>query len=181
MAKEKDNNRPLILIALAVVVVSVLLGIFTAVLGITNIQNYNHPYAFGFTLGIIGLILGIYISKKAKPYIAVNKKMKRDFWLPTTYISIGFIGISLWLGSMINHRLSRIEKCDNFTIVDKYRTESRHRSPEINTIVVNINGQSQRLICSYGYWKGVSIGQNIELCLYSSKLGFDFIKVIDDD
>jgi len=180
MMKVIDKKRPPILIGLAVLA-SVFLGIFAAIVGINGIENYNHPYVFGLIFGILGLIIGIYIAKKTKPYIAVNNKLKRDFWLPTMFISVGFIGISLLVGSEINYRLSRIEKCDSFTIVGKYRSEYRYRSSEINTIVVNVNGKSQRLICSYDYWESVSVGQNIELCLYSSRLGFDFVKVIDDD
>lgn len=159
----------------------IIIGILTSIIGIIKIQNYYHPYWFGFIFGGLGLIVGIWISIKLQPIIAVNQRLKNDYYLTIIYISIGFFGLFLMTGSFVNQGCSKVEKFDKYQVVNKYRQESRFRQPEINSLVIEIDGKSRRLICSREYWIRTSIGQSIDLCLYSSKLGFDFITVINED
>ncbi|MDP4210936.1 MAG: hypothetical protein Q8928_19190 [Bacteroidota bacterium] len=180
MIKNSDEKKPPIIIAISVLL-SVFVGIFTSIIGIHKIVNYYNPYLFVFISGGVGLCLGIYSSIKLKPYIAVNKRMRKDYWLPPVFISTGFIGVFILGGSYLNQRLSTIDKCDRFAVIDKYRKEAHFRSPEINTLVVDINGDSQRLICNFNYWDSIAIGQQIDLCLYKSSLGFNYISVTNDD
>jgi hypothetical protein len=176
--KQQIVKRPPLWIVI-VNILSVFVGLLTAVIGIKKIVNYYHPYWFGFIFGSIGLVLGIMTALKLKPYIAVNQKIKNDYGLAIMYISTGFIGIILLTGSIINKGLSKVEHRDNFRVINKYRQESRTRSPEINSLFVNINGNSHRLICRPDYWDKIQIGQSIDLSLYKSKLGFDFIEISD--
>ena len=155
-------------------------GVFTAVIGINKIQNYQQPYLFGLILGGIGLIIGVWIAFMLKPIIAINQRQKNDYYLPILFISIGFFGLFLMTGSFINQGLSKIDKCDKFPVINKFMQESRFIQPEINSLVVNINGESCRIICSRDYWLRTSIGQSIDLCLHKSRLGFDFISVTYD-
>ena len=159
---------------------SMFIGIFTIIIGIDRIENYEHPYWFGLISGGIGLLIGVLIANKVKSYIAVNPRMKNNFGMATMYISTGFIGISLLTGSIINKGLSEIEIRDNFIVINKHRREAHFRTPEINSLFVNIRGDSHRLICKPYYWDNTSIGQSIELCIYKSKLGFDFIEITNE-
>jgi hypothetical protein len=177
--KQQIVKRPPIWIGIAMIL-SMFIGIFTIIVGIDKIENYEHPYWFGLISGGIGLLIGILIAKKAKPYIAVNPRMKNNFGLVIMYISTGFIGISLLTGSIINKGLSEIETRDNFLVINKHRREAHFRTPEINSLFVNISGDSHRLICKPYYWDNTRIGQSIELCIYKSKLGFDFIEITNE-
>jgi|WetSurMetagenome_2_1015567.scaffolds.fasta_scaffold25921_2 hypothetical protein len=158
----------------------VLIGIVTAVLGIIRIQNYNHPYFFGFILGSLGILCGLTISTKLKTFLRLSKKQKSDFWLPRMFLTAGFIGVFLLIGSTINKGLSKVDICDDYNVIDKYRIKRGYRTPEINYLTVNINGHSIKVISSHDYWDNTSIGQKINLCSYKSKIGFDFMEITLD-
>jgi hypothetical protein len=162
------------------IVLSIITGIFTSVIGIIKIQNYNHPYWFGLVFGGIGALFGIWISKRLKPWIAVNQRLRNDYYLPVVYLTVGFFGLFLMAGSFINQSLSNVDTCDDFVVINKYRQESRFRQPEINSLVVKIYERPQRIICSRNYWFRTSKGQSVSLCLHKSKLGFDFISLTND-
>ena len=177
--KQKETKKPPIWI-LILTIIAIFVGILTSVIGIVRIQNYYHPYWFGLIFGGLGLLVGYWTALKLKPIIAVNQKLKNDYYLPITYFSIGFFGLFLLTGSFLNQSLSSIDKCDSFPVIDKFRKESRFRQPEINSLVVNIYGESHRVICSREYWFRTFVGQSINLCLYKSKLGFDHLTVTND-
>ncbi|WP_163718746.1 CD20-like domain-containing protein [Mangrovibacterium lignilyticum] len=176
--RQKVKYPPLWIVFL--VILSVFIGILTAVIGINKITNYDHPYWFGFVFGGFGLLVGILAAKRSKRYIAVNRRIKNDYPLAIFYISTGFIGIFLWVGTVMNQSLSQLDKCDNYTIIHKYRQESRSRSPEVNSLIITIDGEEHRLVCSRHYWFNTRIGQQINLCLYKSPIGFDYIVLTND-
>ncbi len=176
---QKKSITPPIWIVIAVIL-SIFIGMFGAIVGIDKIRNYYHPYIFGLIFGGIGVIVGIWFAKKVKRHIAVNHHTRQNYVVVILFIATGFFGFSLMLGSFINQGLSEIDKCDIYQVINKYRQESRFRQPEINSLVVDLNGKSFRLICSHDYWFSTSNGQEIELCLHSSKLGFDFISITND-
>jgi hypothetical protein len=176
---EKGEKRPPLWIVL-MTLISVFGGIISAIIGINKIENYYHPYLFGLIFGGLGLLIGLLTAKKLKPIIAVNQRMKNDYYLPTLFISIGFFGLFLMSASIINLKLSKVDYHDNFIVENKYRQEYRYMQPEINSIVVQMNGDSRRLVCSYDFWIRTSVGQTVYLTNYKSKLGFDFIKISND-
>jgi hypothetical protein len=177
--KQQKLKTPPIWIVIAVIS-SIFIGIFGAIVGIDKIRNYYHPYLFGLIFGGIGVIIGIWFSKKVKRHIAVNLRTKQNYVPVIMFIATGLFGVSLMLGSFLNQGLSEIEKCDRYQVINKYRQESRFRQPEINSLVVDLNGKSFRLVCSRNYWIRTAIGQRIDLCLHNSKLGFDFISATYD-
>ena len=179
MTKIKQNPNPPIWIVI-LSLFSLFGGIIASIIGINKIENYYHPYWFGLLFGGLGFAIGIWIAFKLKPIIAVNKRLKKDYFLPIMTFSIGFFGLFMMTGAFLNQNLSKIEKCDNFPVIEKYRQEYHYSQPEINSLVANINGESHRIICSRDYWFKTSIGTNVELCLYRSKLGFGFITLTDD-
>lgn len=177
--KQEIKNPPLWI--MIVTFLSAMTGILTSIIGINKIQNYYHPYLFGLAFDGVGLMIGIWTALKIKPIIAVNHRLRNDYFLPIMCISIGFFGLFIMTGSFLNQGLSSINKCDNFPVINKYRQESRFRQPEINSLVVNINGESHRLICSQNLWLKISVGQSINLCLHEGKLGFDYLTVTNDN
>lgn len=177
--KQQKLKTPPIWIVIAVIL-SIFIGMFGAIVGIDKIRNYYHPYLFGLIFGGIGVVIGVWFAKKVKRYIAVNTKTKQNYVTVILFIATGFFGVTLMLGSFLNQGLSEIDKCDRYQVINKYRQESRFRQPEINSLVVDLNGKSFRLVCSRDYWFRTSNGQEIDLCLHSSKLGFDFISITND-
>jgi len=180
MSKEQQKLKQPPLWIVITLISSIFIGIFTIIVGIDNIENYERPYLFGLISGGIGLMNGVLIAKKVKPYIAVNPKINRNYGMAISYISIGFIGIFLFISSIVNKKFSEIETQDKFIVVNKHRQESHFRSPEINSLFVNVNGSTQRLICKHFYWDKIRIGQSIDLCCYKSKFGFDFIEITNE-
>lgn len=178
--KQQKLKTPPIWIMIAVIL-SIFIGMFGAVIGIDKIKNYFHPYLFGLIFGGIGVIIGIWFAKKVKRYIAVNPQTKQNYVAVILFIATGFFGVSLMLGSFLNQGLSEIDKCNRYQVINKYRQESRFRQPEVNSLVVDLNGKQIRLVCSRDYWFRTSNGQKIDLCLHSSKLGFDFISITNDE
>ena len=179
MKKKQEKKPPMWTVIL--ILISVFGGIIMSIYGIHNIQNYYHPYWFGLTFGGSGLIFGVLVAMKLKPIIAVNQRLKKDFHVPIMFISAGFFGLFLLAGSLLNGSLSEVDSCDKFPLIKKYKQEYRYaRSADVNSLVVNIKGDSHRLVCSYNYWIRTSIGQDIELSIHNSKLGFDYITVIND-
>lgn len=177
--KNKQEKKPPLWIVL-MTFLSVFGGIITAIIGINKIENYYHPYLFGLIFGGFGLIVGLLTARKLKPIIAVNQRMKNDYYLPTSFISIGFFGLFLMSASIVNLNSSEIEYSEKFLVVNKYRQEYRYMQPEINSIVIQMDDNSRRLVCSHDFWIRTSIGNTINLNSYKSKLGFDFIKIRDD-
>jgi hypothetical protein len=182
MAKKKKTkkikNPPLWIVIL--MIISMIGGIIVSVIGISRIENYYHPYLFGFIFGVVGLLVGYLVSQKARPIIAVNHKIKNNYGMAIMYISVGFIGLFLLIGTYINQNLSKVDKFSNCLVVNKYRQESRFRTPEINSLVVNLNGQTKRLVCSREFWYKTNVGQRINLCFYESSIGFNYIEIVDD-
>jgi hypothetical protein len=177
--KQPKLKTPPIWIIISVTL-SVFIGIFGTVVGIDKIKNYYHPYLFGLIFGSIGVIIGIWFAKKVKRHIAVNPITKRNYESVIFYIATGFFGVNFMLGSFLNQGLSKIDTCDRYQVINKYRKESRFRQPEVNSLVVDLNGKPFRLVCSRNYWFRTSIGQKIDLCLHDSKFGFDFITITND-
>ena len=159
-----------------VIFLLVIIGIITTSITSRNTENYFHPYLFRFIFGGIGLIIGLLIALKIKPYIAYSKRLRSQY----IYISVFFVGIFMLIASVVNSKVSKIENEDYYLVTSKYRRESRFRSPEVNAIIVEINGVSQKLNCSYSYWVVTTIGQKIDLTIYKSKLGFDYIEITKD-
>ena len=177
-SKTKEKRPPLWIII--IIITSVPIGIFTAVLGISRVENYINPYLFGLVFGGLGILIGTFIALKLKHFIAINQRLKENYFPAIFIISIVFFGTFLFAGSLVNQHFSISVKCNNYAVINKYRQDYRYRSPEINSLVVNLNDHSHRLICSYNYWSRTSIGQPIHLCIYKSYIGFDFIAVIND-
>ena len=174
--KSRKPKYPPLWLVIAMILF-MLTGIFTTALGVINIENYDQPYLFGFIFGGIGVILGIITAKKLKPFIAVNRRLKDNYGPAIMNIAVGYIGIVLLMGSLVNQHLSVIENRGRYEVVNKIRREAHFRSPEVNSLYVNINGTTRRLQCKHEYFNQVHIGQKIDLWMYKSKLGFDYIKL----
>jgi len=173
--KQKKTGFPTIIFR--IILISLLLtGTMTTVIGIDRIENYYEPYIFGIVFGGPGLALGILIALKSKPYINENN----DYINLFLSILIFLFGIFLFTGSLINEKVSKIENSDHYVVTNKYRQKSGYRTPEINSLIIDVNGFPHRLICSYSYWKKINTGQTINLNFYTSKLGFDYMKLPDE-
>jgi len=167
---------------LVIVFIAVFLfwGIITGIIAIAKFENYNRPYLFGFCFGTIGLVIGIIVSNRLKPYLIINSKMQEDYFKIVMYISTGFIGSMMLLGHFFNSSISTIDKSENCYVVDKIYREGRYRKAELNILVINFEGEYHRLLCRHNYWQKIMVGDKVNICFYKSKIGFDYITLIDD-
>ncbi|MBW8323663.1 MAG: hypothetical protein K0M50_02755 [Prolixibacteraceae bacterium] len=175
--RQKVKPRQIIIIATALILF-MFGGIFAGISGVWKMVNYHHPYLFGFIFGGIGWIFGLFTYYKL--FIAHKAKNLFDEFPALLCISIGFIGLFLFLSPVLNQELSVNKKCDNYIVIQKDKNVSSARNPKIFSLYVKINDKSYRLICSSDYWNNVSIGQSIDICLHKSNLGFDFFSLKDD-
>jgi hypothetical protein len=177
--RHKTNHSKISKLRKAITIVSLVVfslwGIIASVLSIIKIQNYIRPYFFGFSLVIVGLVLGIFVSIRLKPYVCFNSKMYNEYTRTPVAIVFGFIGSLLFLGVTANQSLSHREKCGYYKVVDKLYVEGRSRQPSIINLFVDIDRKITTIHCNQKYWESVIIGQEVYLCYYKSRLGFDYL------
>jgi hypothetical protein len=186
MTKQKnkpfDNvNRQKKVIVVTGFFVSLFGGMFSSVVAIDNFKNYENPYLFGFTFGTIGLLTGFIIARKIKSKVLINQKTQQNYSILTIFILTGFIGLFLFLGQNVNKTLSSKDKCENYFVVDKIFRKEGYKQVELNIIVINIDGVNFKYITNSNYWQTISIGQQIEVCIYKSIIGFDFLKLTSEN
>jgi len=186
MTKQKiksfDNvSRLKKIIVVTGIFVSLFGGMFMAIVAIDNFKNYDKPYLFGFIFGTIGLLTGLFIARKIKPSILINQKMQQNYSQLTIFILTGFIGLFLLIGQKANTILSNKEKCNNYAVVDKIFRKGGYRRVELNILVINVDGVYHRYITNRNYWQTISTGQQIDVCIYKSVIGFDYLKLTNEN
>jgi hypothetical protein len=185
MTKQKYNPFDNVSILKKVIVVtgifvSLFGGMFASIVAIDNFKNYDKPYLFGFTFGTIGLLTGLITAKRLKSKILINQKMQQNYSQLTIFILAGFIGLFLLLGQHANTILSTNDKCDNYSVVDKVFRKGGFRRVELNILVINVDGVYHRYITKSNYWQTISTGQQINACIYKSRIGFDYLKLTEE-
>lgn len=153
------------------------IGMFCGIKGIGKIVNYQEPYKFVIILTFAGLLIGNFTASFLKPIMKLNSKQLKDFFIPRIFISAGTIGILIIFGSIANTHFSKVESCDNWTVVNKEYKPYRYMSPSVSSLFVAINGKRERIICKHEYWKRIYINDEIKICTYKSKLGFDYFNL----
>ena len=154
-------------------------GLIASGFVLENIKNYNSPYLFGSIFLSIGIITGTLIAKKLKSKLAINRTMKLKYDGFTIKIVFGFIGLSLLLGQIVNSFLSTKVKCDNYAVKEKYEPGRSTRTRNY-ILAFNVDGVYYRYSTRYQYWKTISVDQQVNICTYKSKMGFDFINLTDE-
>lgn len=156
-------------------------GMFAAIVAIDNFKNYDNPYLFSFVFGAIGLLTGLFIARKIKSSILINKQIQQNYTQLTIFIFTGFIGLFLLFGQKANTILSNKEKCDNYSVVDKIFRKGGYKTTELNILVINVDGVYHKYITNSSYWQTISTGQQIDVCIYKSVIGFDYIKLTNEN
>jgi len=146
ISKQSNKEIPTTLFRI-IMIVLLLIGVTTTVFGIHRIENYNEPYIFGIIFGGMGLVTGVLIALKIKPYTSE----RNDYFTSFLSIILFFFGIFLFSGSKVNEKLSVTGKNEQYVVTDKFRQKSGYRTPEINSLVVDINGSRNSLVCGYSF------------------------------
>ncbi|MBK6444504.1 MAG: hypothetical protein IPF81_04105 [Bacteroidetes bacterium] len=185
MSKQTKYNskKPSLLKQLVVVIglfVFLFGGMFATIVAVDNFKNYNSPYFFAFTCSTLGLVIGLIVARKIKPYIILNPKMLTNYSNLTIMFSIGFIGSFMLVGHYYNSTISNLYKCNTFTVIDKEFHKGGVKRPEKNILILNVEGTSIRLLCTKAYWQTISVGQTANACIYKSPLGFDYLTLPED-
>ena len=107
--------------------------------------------------------------------------MQQNYSQLTIFILTGFIGLFLLIGQNANTILSNKVKCNNYTVVDKIFRKGGYRRVELNILVVNVDGVYHRYITNPNYWQTISTGQQIDVCIYKSIIGFDYLKLTNEN
>jgi hypothetical protein len=123
-------------------------------------------------------LVGIGTAIKLKTLLTVTKKQCYFYGGTTLAVSVGFLGTLLYLGQRLNQNLSKIEKCDNYLVLDKYYYEGgRNKGITQIDLYVDLNGKAEKIKCNKPYFDKVEIGDSINICKFSSAIGFDFYKL----
>jgi hypothetical protein len=162
------------------IILFLVIGIFSGLYGVDKIKNYYHPYAFFFIVSILGFLIGYFISELIKPFLKLNKKLLSQFALPKAFIIFGMLGIMMAICSNLNNNYSNIDFCGNYILIHKEYKPYRYRHPGANYLFVNIKGKTERLRCNFSYWEKKATGEKIYICIYKSKIGFDYMQLMDE-
>ena len=82
------------------------------------------------------------------------------------------------LGSIVNKKISALEYCKPCLVSDKYIVPGGYGRASKDILVVEINGENHRLLCSVKYWNKILPGDKINISYNRSKVGFNFITLI---
>ncbi|MDK2771161.1 MAG: hypothetical protein KYX68_02860 [Flavobacterium sp.] len=155
------------------------LGMLLAIISVDKFKNYDSPYIFAFTFLVLGLLVSFFVQKKIKPYLVLNEKMNVNYRNLNILFAIGIIGLSLFVGQFLNEKISRLEKCEQATVLKKVFKKGGFRRPEKNILVINFNDGNYKYIVEKNKWNNINIGQKLEFCYYNSPIGFNYIEISD--
>ncbi len=134
-----------------------------------NIVNYEHPYLFASIFVILGIGIGIKMTRR----INSRRAVPYDYQVPL-FLSIGFVGLLAFLGCSINKEVSYTAEYE-VRVVDKVYHSGYRGSPGGYSLFFYIGEEKKRLVCGEEFGKVVKIGNEIEICYHTSKVGFNFI------
>jgi hypothetical protein len=178
--KKYKTGEPSLLKKVVVVTglfVSLFGGTFAAIVSIDDFKNYDSPYLSAFTFGTFGLVIGLIVARKIRPYVI---EMVSDYSHFTLMFIVGFIGGFMLVGHYFNSTISALYKCDMFYVSDKAFHKGGHRRLELSILILNIDGKNQGLLCRQNYWQAISIGQTANACIFKSPIGFDYTTLPDN-
>ena len=155
-------------------------GVISVIVSVDRIKNYDNPALFGITFGAIGLAIGMIAAIKIRPFMVTNPKIQSNFYLLAALFSYGVMGNILLGSQVINSSVSHLQKCEQLMIIDKEHREPQHKKFTESTLTVEIGGRNHRLFCSYRYWRAMTVGQKVNVCFYSSPIGFGYITLPDE-
>ena len=183
MAKQKINfkkqSKGKQVIIVTIFFISLLGGMFAGIVGVDNFKNYDSPYLFAFTFGVIGLMVGSTVAKRMKPFVILNPTMLINYSNLSSMFSFGFVGTFMLGGHILNSKISSLYKCDNFVVIDK-QFEKGYKRVKKYILVVNIENQTQRLLCRENYWQAMTIGETTNICIFKSPIGFDYLTLTEN-
>ncbi|RVT73944.1 hypothetical protein EOD40_13580 [Flavobacterium sufflavum] len=155
-------------------------GLISGIIGINDSENYLYPYIFRFTAGIIGFTAGIYFTYKVKKYVLLNSIMQSNYSNLSMMFSLAVAGNFLLVGSSLNYSTSELRNCDRYSVKEKIYIKAGVKTPEENILIVDFNGGDQKLFCKHNFWNSIETNQKIMLCVYQSKIGFDYVRLPND-
>jgi hypothetical protein len=167
-------------IVLSIFFISSFGGVYAFIVTTFNIKNYYSPYLFSFIFGGFGLLVGLLVSSKIKPHVLLNPTMRDNYYSVSIIFSFGFIGCFMFFGQLLNSRISNLYKCDEFEVVDKEFHKGGTKRIEKRILIVEIENEYQRIHCFKKIWDSTTIGQKVNVCIYESPIGFDYLTLKDN-
>lgn len=176
--KKKENNISVI-IYMIVLILLLIVSIILGALMFFEIQNYFKPMNYILLSGFLGLIFGFFITPLMKKFILSHQKRLTDY----NTLRIIWIVISVFyfieLGALINNNFSEIRYCDDYRIVRKIKLKG-YRSTTYK-VEVNINGTLFAINCKKVFFENVKYEEKVNVCFYNGLLGYDFLRLPDDN
>ncbi|MBK7289042.1 MAG: hypothetical protein IPI78_01665 [Chitinophagaceae bacterium] len=183
--QENKNSNKVSPLKKAVIITAIIVlllgGIVAAIIAIRSFRNYFHPYLFGFTCGSIGLLIGLFVSNRLKSKIFFSPSKGMNYFRTIMCITPGIIGLTLLLGEYSNRQFAAKEKCADYSIVEKTFIKKGHKTPELNILVIDVEGTHRKIITSPEYFRSVYKGKQINACIHKGRIGFDFLTLTNDN
>ena len=153
---KQEQPKPWILLVILLVLTIGFISI--GIIAFIDIPKYDHPYLISFSGLSIGFLIGSYLYKKVKPFFEKHRlnKNQPDNFTPVV-LPLFISSVLLFSITTLNKIVSTNKSCTTYTIIDKYRSESGYRKPEVNTLVVQIGIRKETIICKYDFWKNKNV------------------------
>ena len=162
-------------------VVFIFWGIILAVLAVRNIRNYHEPYKFTIIIASLSILIGVVSTRTIRPFLKLNNIQANNFYLAHLYMTIGFFGTFMLIGHNVNSSLSTKTVCENYPLINKIITERKGRyGGNDHLLYLNISNKILEIETNSKYWKAVETGNEINICKYESRIGFDYLVLSDE-
>ena len=148
-----------------------IVGLFAAYIVFENVANYKKPYLFTSVFVVLGIWIGIKVSNR----INKNNDVSYDYKLPL-FLSMGFIGLLIYFGTILNEKIS---ESTNYKVIvkSKHYTHGMRGNPGIYSLYFYIDEERKRLVCGEDFGEMVNVGNEIDVCIHKSKVGFHFLSL----
>jgi hypothetical protein len=150
-------------------------SLFFLAIGLKDMDNYLDWLIFSAVLVVTGILFGTTLFFALCYFIPNIKTYKNSKGIGILFpLTFAFALVFLGLGSIVNESSNQKTECKEYIIQDMGESGSRQRA---FYIFIDNGEKTERLSFGKAFNKTHKIGDNINLCLITGRLGFKYYKI----
>lgn len=148
-------------------------------IGLKNIDNYLDWLTFPAALCFTGTIFGVIVYFIISYFIPNTRTYKNAKGIGILFpLTFGFALVFFGLGSIFNESLNQNSECKEYSIDNLGVSGSR---PRVHYVFIRNGNKTERVSFGSDIYKTQTTGGNINLCIITGRLGFQYYKVQSDN